>query len=537
MPRQPQANARAGWTAERLRACSNKLYRGDRVVVLSNCEPFRHERTPDGSINVRRSASGLVTALEPLVQACSGVWVAHGAGTADRAVVDRRDGLDVPPASPEYRLRRVWLDTHERQGYYYGFANEALWPLCHRAHVRPVFRSADFNTYCAVNTRFADAVCDEATSDSPLVLVQDYHFALAPQLIHARLPLSTIVTFWHIPWPNPRDFEICPWAHHLLQGLLGSTIVGFQTPSDCTNFIETVERCLGAAHVNHAESVVTDGDRRTLVRAYPVSVEWPSRWVARSAAIETCQEDVRRQLQLQADVRVGVGVDRLDYTKGIHEKFLAVERLLETHPEFRRRFVFVQLAEPSRACLPAYRDLRSQLLTTADRINMRFGVDRYQPIVLLEAHHEPEEVYRFLRAADVCYVGSLHDGMNLVAKEFVSARDDDRGVLILSRFAGAAGQLTGALIVNPYAIDDSAHVLVKALNMPDNEQSRRMRTMRSTVAEFSTYWWAGQMLEDAARLRRPHRGEGSKRTPTRRRAGSRPALPSTIDDHRAEARA
>jgi trehalose 6-phosphate synthase len=510
MLRSPQGNARPVWTAERLRAYLNTIYCGDRIVVLSNREPFRHERTADGTIKVRRSASGLVTALEPLVQACSGVWVAHGAGTADRAVVDRRDGLDVPPANPQYRLRRVWLDEQEQRRYYYGFANEALWPLCHRAHVQPVFRLDDFNTYCAVNARFADAVRDEAKGDSPLVLVQDYHFAVAPQLIHERLPLSTIVMFWHIPWPDPRDFEICPWASQLLQGLLGSNTVGFQTSSDCSSFIQTVERCLEGAHVDHAQNVVIYGGRRTMVRAYPVSVEWPSEWVCQSAPIEACRQDIRRQLHLQPDVRLGVGVDRLDYTKGIHEKFLAVERLLETQPALRQRFVFVQLAEPSRDILPAYRDLRSRVLTTAARINMRFGVDSYQPLILLEAHYEPEEVCRFLRAADVCYVGSLHDGMNLVAKEFVTARDDDRGVLILSRFAGAARQLTGALLVNPYAIDDSADVLVKALNMPADEQSRRMRDMRSTVARFNTYWWAGQMLQDAARLRRTGRGEDSQ---------------------------
>jgi trehalose 6-phosphate synthase len=485
----------------------NESWGGDRIVVLANREPFRHERTPDGSISITRSASGLVTALEPLVQACSGVWVAHGAGSADRAVVDRRDGVGVPPASPQYRLRRVWLDEQEQQGYYHGFANEALWPLCHRAHVRPVFRSADFNTYRSVNARFADAVCEEAEGESPLVLVQDYHFALAPQLVHERLPLSTIVAFWHIPWPHSRDFEICPWAPELLKGLLGSSIVGFQTPPDCRNFIDTVESVL-AARIDREKNVISYAGRQTMVRAYPVSVECPNRWASRASAIETCRHAVRRQLDLEPNVRLCVGVDRMDYTKGIEEKFLAFERLLEWRAELRRNLVFVQVAEPSRVSLPAYRDLRLRLLRTAERINARFGAGTYRPIVLLECHYEPEEVYRLLRAADLCYVGSLHDGMNLVAKEFVSARDDERGVLILSRFTGAARQLAGALIMNPYAIDDSAHVLLEGLNMPDQEQSRRMRSMRSTVAEFSTYWWAGQLLQDASRLCQTRRGDG-----------------------------
>ncbi len=499
MLRQRDQNARP-WTAEHLQTWLDAFDRSGPIVVLANREPIRHDRAPDGSIVVRRSASGLVTALEPLLQACSGVWVAHGAGTADRVVVDRRDGLDVPPASPTYPLRRVWLDDHEERGYYYGFANEGLWPLCHRVHVQPVFRSDDFEMYRAINSRFAEAVCEEVESASPLVLVQDYHFALAPQVIRERLPRSTIITFWHIPWPNPRDFEICPWGRQLLTGLLGSSVVGFQTADDCRNFVDTVE-CAFDSHINRRRHVITHAGRQTVVHAYPVSVEWPSRWAGQSPPIETCREAVRRQLHLPSDVRLCVGVDRLDYTKGINEKLLAVERLLELYPVFRERFVFVQIAEPSRSCLPAYRELRSRLLETTDRINGRFGSDNYHPIVLLETHHEPAEVYRFLRATDLCYVGSLHDGMNLVAKEFVSARDDDRGVLILSQFAGAAQELTGAVIVNPYAIDDSARALAHALSMPDEEQSNRMRGMRSVVAEFNGYRWAGEMLADAARLR------------------------------------
>jgi trehalose 6-phosphate synthase len=488
------------WTADRLQTAIETCYQGESIVVLANREPFQHDRAADGRVRTTRSASGLVTALEPLVRACGGVWVAHGSGTADRAVVDDGNGVGVPPGNPEYRLRRVWLDADEERRYYFGFANEGLWPLCHRVHVKPIFRSEDFRTYSTINARFADAVIDEARSGRPLIFVQDYHFAIAPALIHDRLPDSTIVAFWHIPWPEPRQYAICPWARRLLEGLLGSTIVGVQTPDDAANFMHCVE-ALVDAEVDYARGVVTHARGRTLVRAYPVSVEWPSRIAAQAPPTAACRADVRRALGLAPDVQLGVGVDRLDYTKGIEEKFLAVEQLLESRPEFRERFVFAQIAEPSRTCLPAYRALRARVRDTRDRINARFGARGYRPLLLLEHHHEPQEVYRFLRAADVCYVGSLHDGMNLVAKEFVSARNDGGGVLVLSEFAGAARELADAVVVNPYAIDDAARALARALRMPGDEQSRRMRAMRSVVARFSTYRWAGAMLADAARLR------------------------------------
>jgi len=499
------------WTAARLQRWIGASEFGGPIVVLANREPVRHDRAADGAIVAKRSGGGLVTALEPLVEACSGVWVAHGAGTADRAVVDRRDGVALPPANPAYRLRRVWLDDDEQRGYYLGFSNEALWPLCHRTHVRPVFRSDDFHTYRTVNARFAAAVCDEVESEAPLVLVQDYHFALAPRMIRRRLPFSTVMSFWHIPWPHPRDYEVCPWARELLTGLLGSDILGFQTPTDCRHFVDAA-KFLSGARVDAAGTAITYAGRRTVVRAYPISIEWPSRWACRSPAVRTCRETICRQLRLDAGTRLAVGVDRLDYTKGIGEKCLAVEKLLELHPELVGRFVFVQIAEPSRNTLPAYRALGARLGEIAARINGRFGSGHYQPVVLLETHHEPADVYRYLRAADVCYVGSLHDGMNLVAKEFVAARDDERGVLVLSRFAGAARELTGALIVNPYAIEQSARVLAQALGMTDDEQAMRMRAMRSIVAECNAYKWVGEMLTDAARVRaRPRRRVNARR--------------------------
>jgi trehalose 6-phosphate synthase len=468
------------------------------VIVLANRAPFRHERTPDGRISVTRTASGLVTAIEPFVKACSGIWVAHGAGSADAACVDDRDGLNVPPANPCYRLRYVTVPDDEHRGYYYGFANEGLWPLCHAAHVQPVFRSGDFRMYRTVNRRFASAVCEEAVAPDPLIFVNDYHFALAPRMLRSQLALSNIVTFWHIPWPTAGTFRICPWRRDLMEGLLGSDIVGFQTEEDCASFLESAAATL-ECDVDRAQGEICHRGRSILVRTYPIGIEWNNRFAMTAPPAAECRERVCRDLGLGADVQIGIGVDRLDYTKGIREKFVSVGRMLEMRPELRGRFVFVQVAEPSRDCLPAYRTARAQIVDACDHVNGRFAAGDYRPIVLLESHHEPADVYRLYRAADLCYVGSLHDGMNLVAKEFVCAREDERGVLVLSEFAGASRQLTGAVTVNPYAIDESALALARALAMPDTEQSKRMRRMRTSVASFDTYWWAGQILGDAMR--------------------------------------
>jgi trehalose 6-phosphate synthase len=466
------------------------------VIVLANRQPYRHDYGEQGRIVVRHSASGVVHAVEPFVSACAGVWVAHGAGSADRAAVEHRDGVRVPPESPAYRLRRVWLSEAEERGYYDGFANEGLWPLCHRAYVKPIFRSSDFSTYAAVNARFASAVCDETESESALVLVQDYHFALAPRLIRARLPESAIVTFWHIPWPHWRDFDVCPWADRLLEGLLGSTVLGFQTESDGELFMETAQRLLGA-DVDVPDHAIRYQGRRILVRSYPASIEWPSRWAARSPSIDRCRHDVRRELQLGPDVRLGVGVDRMDYTKGLEEKFAAVERLLERTSALDAPFTFVQLAQPTRSRLPAYRDLRARVVAAAGRVNERFGRGPYRPIVLLEGDHPPETVFRYLRAADLCFVASLQDGMNLVSKEFVSARDDLAGVLVLSRFTGAARELDGALTVNPLDVDGSAAALERALRMDPAEQRARMRRMRTVLSRAGAHEWAADILADA----------------------------------------
>ncbi|MGA0611562.1 alpha,alpha-trehalose-phosphate synthase (UDP-forming) [Caldimonas sp. KR1-144] len=494
------------WDAQRLRALLKTQLSGDQVIVVSNREPYIHEHA-DGRIIVKRPASGLVTAVEPVMRACSGTWVAHGSGDADREVVDSHDRVRVPPGHDDYALRRIWLRPEEEQGYYYGFANEGLWPLCHVAHVRPVFRESDWQRYMEVNRRFADAVVEEARVEDPVILAQDYHFALLPAYVRERLPRATILTFWHIPWPNPESFGICPWRREILRGLLGSTIVGFHTRYHCKNFLETVDRYL-EARIEHEHSTVTIGGDETLVESYPISIAWPRPEVsAQWPSVAECRRELLEAYELPDDQAFAVGVDRFDYTKGILERLHAVERLLEKHPEWVGRFTFVQVAAPSRSSLEEYRVFQQRIDSVVQRINDRFGKNGRPPVRLIAEHREPEQITRLFRAADVCLVTSLHDGMNLVCKEFVAARDDERGVLILSRFAGAARELSEALIVNPYHVEETADAIHQALTMPPAEQRERMAAMRMTVREFNVYRWAARMLADAGRFRAHQRIE------------------------------
>jgi trehalose 6-phosphate synthase len=493
----------AAWTPDRLRRNLRRYLHGEKVIILANREPYIHERDETGTIRVLHPASGLVTALEPVMRAFSGVWVAHGSGSADREVSDRNGRVRVPPGDEAYILRRVWLTSEEEKGYYYGFSNEGLWPLCHIAHTRPTFRAEDWEEYQKVNRLFADAVCAEVDSPDPIVFVQDYHFALVPRLLRRRLPRATILSFWHIPWPNSEFFGICPWRRELLRGMLGSSILGFHTRLHCNNFLDTVDRFL-EARIDREQRAVVQRGRTTLVRGYPISVEWPIRWLRDAPPVELCRREVRARYDLAPDALLGVGVDRLDYTKGIEERLFAVEGLLERHPRFRGRFTFVVLAAPSRLAIPRYQELRRGVEALAARINARFGKGDHRPIVLRIEHHEPPDIVRHYRAADVCFVSSLHDGMNLVAKEFVAARDDERGALLLSCFTGAARELTEALVVNPYDRDESSEALAVGLEMSEAEQRERMRAMRLYLSEFNVYRWAGQMLMDAARLRQRH---------------------------------
>ncbi len=488
--------------AATLRTVLASRLRGEQVIVVSNRQPCSHELL-EGVVHIRRPASGLVTAVEPVITACAGTWIAHGSGSADHLVVDDRDVWQVPSEVGNYSLRRIWLSAEEVQGHCDGFSNAGLWPLCHMVHVRPVFREQDWCHYQRVNQRFADAVVAQANRADPIVLVQDYHLALVPTMVRALLPRATIVSFWHIPWAHPEQMGICPWLPALVHGLLGSDIVGFQTPQHQRNFVESARAGSHHNKVDHPCDVVR-GAHRSRVRAYPISIAWPSqRQMDALPSVAQCRKAAAARWSVPAHRRLIVGIDRLDYTKGLLERLHALEHLLEHYPQWRGAVQLIQVAAPSRSTLTEYAGFRAQLMAEVDRINARFATTDAPLVLLLDTHHDRAAVDALYRAADVCLVTSLHDGMNLVCKEFVAARDDLHGVLVLSQFAGAAAELPDALVVNPYHTAQVAQALHVGLQMPAQEQRRRMSRLRATVQERNVYRWATSMLLDAAEVRAP----------------------------------
>lgn len=491
------------WTPERLRIHVKIKLASSTLFAISNREPYMHVRRGK-DLEAIVPASGLVTALEPILRACDGTWIAHGAGEADRETVDDSDRLRVPPQDPQYTLRRVWLSKEEEEGYYFGFANEGMWPLCHIAHTRPVFRVSDWQHYRQVNKKFADAALEEMSGvEHPIVLVQDYHFALAPRLIKEKRPDARVAIFWHIPWPNAEAFGICPWQRELLDGLLGADLVSFHIQSHCNNFLDTVDRAL-ETRIEWERFAVNRRGHLTFVRPFPISVAFPD--PPADAALQAPPSPYFQRAALFKDLGVqatfmGLGVDRIDYTKGIPERFRGVERFLERWPNYRGQFTFVQIGAPSRTHIKRYHDLLAEAEAEADRINWRFQTSEWKPIVFLKRHHSHKEIEPYYRAADVCLVTSLHDGMNLVAKEFVSMRDDEHAALILSRFTGAARELRDALIVNPYDAEQLAEAIRFALEMDPEERKARMQRMRRTVREHNIYRWAGTLITELSEIR------------------------------------
>lgn len=489
-----------GWSQERLEQVAQTRLNGAKLIVVANREPYIH-RYKNGQIEWIRPAGGLTTAMDPVMRACGGTWVAHGSGDADQATADANSRLRVPPDDPSYTLHRVWLTPEQEEGYYYGFANSTLWPLCHQVYCKPTFDPNHWEVYKQVNQLFAQAVLEEAEGGPALIFVQDYHFALLPRMLKQVRPDLVIAQFWHIPWPSSEIFRVCPWASELLEGMLGNDLMSFHIQNHCNNFLETVDRTL-ECRINRENFSVERNSQVTRVRPHPISVDPNLAKEYLGDDWEVRALEFRKQWNL-ANRPLIVGVDRVDYTKGIPERLNAVERFLETHPEWIGQFHFLQLGAPSRTNLPAYRDLTQEVHNIANRVNERFGTEDWKPIIFLNEHYGPEDIFLLYRMSAGCVVSSLHDGMNLVAKEFVTAREDEQGVLVLSEFTGAARELTEANLVNPFDTEQMAAGLHACLTMPPEEQRRRMRKMRMQVNEHNIFRWAGKLLSEVGKMVEP----------------------------------
>ena len=494
------------WTKEILQEFVRTELDGRRFIVVSNREPYQHLHQ-EGEIRWTEPAGGVTAALDPIMRTCGGLWIAHGSGEADQEAVDRRDHVPVPPDNPEYNLRRIWLTKEEEAGYYGGLSNQGLWPLCHVAFTRPRFDTDHWKMYRRINQRFADAVVQEAGGKPAFVFIQDYHFALLPRILRNSASNLVIAQFWHIPWPNPELFRAFPWREEILDGLLGNDLLGFHLAHHCHNFLETVDTSL-EARVDRDNSDAIYHGRTTCVKPFPIGIDFDAHLdTAESNDVARQMDAWRKKLSLDHKL-VGIGIDRLDYTKGIPERLRALDHLLAENPQYRNRLVFVQIAVPSRATLPAYRDIEEEVQTLTTETNRRWGTASWQPVVLLQDNYSTLEMIALHRLASFCVVSSLHDGMNLVAKEFVASRIDEDGVLVLSSFAGAARELKDALLVNPFSVDEVAEAYKKALTMPREERSRRMKKMRENVEHNNVYRWAGKFLSDQFAFEFPEQSAG-----------------------------
>lgn len=488
------------WTENKLRDLIRAKLGDNALFVVSNREPYMNVIDGiTGAAKCIRPASGVVTAIDPILRACGGTWIAHGSGSEDKKFVNSKNKLGVPPKDSRYILKRVFLAKKEEEGYYYGFSNEGLWPLCHVTHTRPIFRETDWQIYKKVNLKFAESVLEELPASNPFVFIQDYHFTLLPAMIKEKRPDATVALFWHIPWPNPEVFAICPYQQEILDGMLACDLIGFHVQFHCNNFIDTANRLI-ECRVDTEKFSVVRASKETFVRAFPISVDG----YMSSGIPKVSEEEVKRikeELQLE-DKIIAVGVDRIDYTKGIIERILAIDRFLEKYPEYINKFVFIQLAAPSRTHIKRYHELMGEIDDLVEKKNWKYSDGNWKPIIYLRRHFSPEEIRPYYALAGMCIVSSLHDGMNLVSKEYVAARSDSSGVLLLSRFTGAARELTDAVSINPYSIEEFADAIKFAIELPDEEKKKRMENMRNLISENNVYRWAGNIITELTSLKK-----------------------------------
>ncbi len=483
------------------------------LTVVSNRQPYRHS-FENGDIVIDRPAGGLTAGLDPVVQQTDGIWVAWGDGDADQEATDDTDSVRVPPDDPAYTLKRVWLSESAVADYYYGFSNRVLWPLSHSLTEHVTFEDRYWERYREVNHQFADSVVEavgdgadepreEATgtdSDAAtetVIWFQDYHFGLAPRFVRDQLGESALLSqFWHIPWPEREVFRDCPHQSDLLDGLLANDLLGFHIPRYCANFLDCVATILPEASVDWSAWTVEYAGHESRIRAFPMGVDTETIAEHAAAPDDGFWDRFRDDHGIPDDQQVAVGIDRLDYTKGIPERLAAIEKLLATQPNWRGEFTYVQKATPSRTAIPEYRELGRRVERDIERINDRFGTADWQPIVEIDDYLSEEALYGLCRYSDLAIVSPLADGMNLVAMEYVSAQIDHTGVLVLSDRAGAHDLLGSAAIsIDPTDTDTFADRLDLAASMPDDDRSQRMQALRSTVTETDIQSWMASVFE------------------------------------------
>ncbi len=487
------------WEKESLCQFAKEGLSGHVFIIVSNREPYIHSCQGDG-IKCEPAVGGVARALDLVLSATKGTWVAWGSGDADEAVVNSQNKVMVPPEKPSYTLKRVWLSEEEVEGYYHGFANQALWPLCHAVDIKPVFDEFQWKTYKKVNETFAQSIFEEIGSRKAIVFIQDYHLALLPRLIKRAKVKATVAQFWHIPWPRPKVFQDFPWREEILEGLLGNDLIGFQTVRHCRNFLTTVNRAIAESKVNYGKSEVTLGGKKTKVCYFPISVDFEQLCEeARSVEVKEEIKGLRKELNL-GDKLVGVSIDRLDYIKGIPQRLMAIERFFEKRPEYKGKVTFIQVVTPSRTEISNYKKLGRKIDMLVENINLKHGFGNWKPIITMLGPLPTTTLAALRGMANLFIVSSLHDGMNLVAKEFIASQYDNEGVLLLSHFAGAARELDDALLINPYAIDHAAASIEMALEMPRIERYKRMRRKRSIVEKNNIYKWAADIITELAKL-------------------------------------
>lgn len=482
------------WTRQTLQDLIASRMQDYKFIVVANREPFIHQYKDDG-IEIVRPASGMATAIDPIMDASGGTWIAHASGSADKDVVDEFDRIRVPPDNPTYTLRRIWMSKEQEEGFYDGMANDGLWPLCLITFTPPTFRPSDWEHYRAVNQLYADAILQEAGDKPTFVFIQDYHFGLLPRMLKLANPKLIVAQFWHIPWPNREVFRVFPWKEELLDGLLGNDLLGFHIRYHCQNFLDTVDRQI-EARVDVERFEITRNGRTTLIRPFPIGIDNDDA-VALAQSPEVAAAEIRWRRRIGHRVEfIGVGIERLDYSKGIPNRLRAIDDFFERYPDFRRRMVFVQVAVPSRLRIPAYQRLSQEVDSLIEEINFKWKDRGWQPILYVKEYQGPVDMTALHRISRFCVISSLHDGMNLVAKEFVASRTDEDGVLILSRFTGSARELDDALQINPFAYHEIADAIHQAITMPPEERTKRIRKMREHVARNNVYRWGGKVLSE-----------------------------------------